>query len=77
VACAKPVVLAPGKVKLSSLRGKAILMTYDASQYELKLEEQPIDDDRLALVWGSKLYRLSLQWKGQALKGGGTLVFKE
>ncbi|WP_182961216.1 heparinase II/III domain-containing protein [Pedobacter gandavensis] len=37
-----------------------LMMSFDQSKFEVKIDEQLIDDSRLAAVWGPKLYRIRL-----------------
>ncbi len=49
--------LKPGKIVFAQT-GTA--MNYDASQLEVKVDEQAIDDDRIVKMWGNKIYRIRL-----------------
>lgn len=65
---AKPDLSKPGLVILEK-EGKSVKMQYDAAQFDATVETVPQTDPRLAKVWGSEIYRLSLTAKKQQLKG--------
>lgn len=58
----------PGKVTIDASGHKAQL-SYDPSQFEVSLTEQPLPDTRLSKVWGPKVTRISLTDKKPKNKG--------
>lgn len=58
----------PGKVAIDANGHKAEL-TYDPSQFEIAVVDQPLPDTRLSNVWGPKVTRISLTDKKPAKRG--------
>ncbi len=64
----KPDISVPGTVILER-EGVKLRMTYDALQFEPSVETVSLPDKRLSDVWGSEIYRLSLNAKKLQLSG--------
>lgn len=58
----------PGIVSIDANGHKAQLK-YDATQFEVMLEDQPLPDKRLSNVWGPKVTRVSFKDKNPKTKG--------
>lgn len=65
---AKPDVSAPGSVLLEK-EGSSIKLTYDARQFTPVVEKVTLSDSRLSRVWGTEIYRLSLNAKQMQMSG--------
>jgi hypothetical protein len=64
----------PGRILLKG--GTAnLLLTYDASLFEVTTEQQEIKDSRLSPVWGDHVTRISLKARSQALTGKHSVGF--
>jgi hypothetical protein len=44
-------------------------MSFDASSFEVNIDEKPMDDVRIAKIWGEKLYRIRLTSKNRNTTG--------
>lgn len=65
----------PGKIAIDAAGHKAEL-TYNPSQFEASLTDQPLPDKRLSNVWGPKVTRITLKAKKTAPKGSYSFAFK-
>jgi hypothetical protein len=70
---AKPDISLPGQVALEKDDTKAKLL-YNKSMFDATVEVITLDDKRLAAVWGSQLYRLTLTAK--KMQRSGSYSFK-
>ena len=78
IACTLPVKQAEGNIRLLTLTGKeAINMSYDPKLFEVKIEEQTIDDSSLKAIWGKAVYRISLEKRNSALKNEHIIKFEK
>ena len=82
LAAAEPDTSTPGRVVLRS-GGAApdetvasYVLLYDAARFAANVETKPIDDARLAPVWGERLFRITLTARGCATKGRHRLVLR-
>ncbi len=73
VACRLPVKEKPGIIRLSSISGKLLSMSYDPKLLSATIEEQVVDDTSIAGVWGKSVYRIKLTTIGKKLKGEHTI----
>lgn len=49
------------EIKKGALLFKSgLVMSFDQAKFDVKIEEQPVEDSRLAAAWGTKLYRIRL-----------------
>jgi len=55
--------------------GVKLKMTYDANQFEPSVEIVSLSDKRLSVVWGDRVYRLSLNAKKMQLSGKYKITF--
>lgn len=65
----------PGKVAINANGHKAEL-NYDASQFDIVVEDQELPDTRLSNVWGPKITRISLIDRKPSKKGTYKYSFK-
>jgi len=78
VACKQPVKEREGLIRLPSFSGKsAITMEYNPDHFAAHIVEQPVDDGSLAAVWGKTVYRVTLTYKNESLRGGQSIRFKK
>ncbi|MCZ4225259.1 heparinase II/III domain-containing protein [Pedobacter rhodius] len=54
-----------------------LTMRFDDARLEAKIDEQPIDDTRLAAAWGRKIYRIRLITKLKALAADYKIVITQ
>jgi hypothetical protein len=69
------VVLRPGGEPGGSGAGSYVL-AYDAARFVATVETKPIDDARLAPVWGARLFRITLTARSCATSGRHRLVLR-
>ncbi|WP_131535434.1 heparinase II/III domain-containing protein [Pedobacter nototheniae] len=73
--------LTPYKAELS--KGKLILkeagisISFDASNFEVNIDEKPMDDARIIKIWGEKLYRIRLISKNKNTIGTYKIQIQE
>ena len=72
----KPDVSTPGTVILEK-DGIKLRFTYDASQFTLVFETVSLTDKRLSDVWGTEIYRLSLNARKMQLSGKYKFTFSK
>jgi hypothetical protein len=70
---AKPEISVPGQVALEK-DGTKVTLLYNKSLFDPSVELMPLEDKRLAAVWGSQLYRLALTAK--KMQRSGSYTFK-
>lgn len=56
-------------------KGTQVLLEYDADKLEVKVEKIDLSDERLAEVWGERLYRIRLIGKNAVIRDGLVLRF--
>jgi hypothetical protein len=64
----KPDISTEGTILLK-VKDKNLTLIYDPSQFEPKVEDIPLTDEKLSKVWGKEVYRLSLLAKKKQLSG--------
>lgn len=64
----KPDISMEGTILLK-VKDKNLTLIYDPSQFEPKVEDIPLTDEKLSKVWGKEVYRLSLLAKKKQLSG--------
>jgi len=57
--------------------GKKAILQFDASKFEVVINEKIMDDDRLVKVWGNQIYQIKLIAKKKLLKDDYLLVIKQ
>lgn len=57
-----------GKVKVS-VNGETAVLSYDKNAFDVEKETVELDDPRLSNVWGSEIYRISLNARNTGLSG--------
>ena len=51
-------------------KGTKVLLEYDTDKLEVKVEKIDLSDERLAEVWGERLYRIRLIGKNAVIRDG-------
>lgn len=70
VAAGEPRPWAAGRLLLAAGEGASLVIGYPAADFGASIEERRIDDPRLALAWGSHVYRITLLARRPAAQGG-------
>jgi hypothetical protein len=73
--CLPPEKKSDGVVRLQG-EGFALLLEYDSRKTELRMEEKPVEDERLKSNWGEVLYRLVFISKSELLEDNIEFVIK-
>lgn len=66
--------LAKGKL---ILKEAGISINFDASGFEVNIDEKPMDDARIIKIWGEKLYRIRLTSKNKTTTGTYKIQIQE
>ncbi len=69
----RPIQNASGAWKIPVSQGESIALEIVGAGFQAAVEERPIDDPRLAAVWGSRVYRLVIS-AGKPLQQGTCLL---
>jgi hypothetical protein len=69
VAAREPRPGAAGRLLLAAGEGTALAIGYPEADFGASIEERRIDDPRLALTWGSHVYRITLLARRPAPQG--------
>ncbi|MCZ4245530.1 heparinase II/III domain-containing protein [Pedobacter punctiformis] len=54
-----------------------ITMSFDVANFEVNMDEKPMDDIRIAKIWGEKLYRIRLTSKNKNTSGTYKILIRE
>jgi len=66
----------PGEIHID-INGEKVALIYDHNIFELAIETISLSDPRLSDVWGSQVYRISLNARKMELKGKYTYTIKK
>ena len=66
----------PGRITIDA-KGEKIELSYDKNTFDSSVETIRLDDSRLSNVWGTEIYRISLNAKNAVLSGKYSYTIKQ